>query len=307
MAFRGCTNSAAPVAVQASQLIWDFLSSNQVFPHEPWLYDVAAGIGGLVALKGEEMLIRFLRNRNNGAGIGLGAGTSIISRFFLAYVLFHGTGVILHEWDESEISAGRRIAYSVVGTVLASAAIKASRIPIEVAASSVSGGLLIYESCREEIAGNWWRTAKMLGRQMTKHPISGIKRFRKDAEKLHKVKDDVKYAKGTIQNVSSVVFFPLPAIDKYLSSKPVIMHLQTFFRRLHKGVKPILGPWILTVWGTAVQMDHIYGHEGPKIGYYLNFFGLAIDPVKYIVSKVTDLFDASKSRGGGSNEHFPPI
>lgn len=293
VAFRGHSNPAmAPVALQASQLLWDFLSSKKVFPHEPWLYDIAAGIGGLVAAKGEDMLLRFLRNKNIG-GIGAGVGASAISRFFLVYVLFHGSGVVLHEWDESEITGGRRIAYSVAGTVLTSAAIKASGIPLEVAASSLSGGLLLYESCRGEIAGNWWRTVKILGRRASMNKLLKIRRFTKHNEKLHAVKHDIKYAKGSIQNVSSVVFFPLPAIDKYLSNKPVITHLKTFFGRLHKAFKPILGPWIITVWGTACQMDQIYGHEGPKIGYYLKFLGLAVDPVKFFVSKVTDLFDAT--------------
>jgi hypothetical protein len=285
--FRGYTNphlaqggGGGAIALQTSQLGWDLFHANNLLPHEPWLYDAAALALGFLTWK----------QQKHAPIIG-----KILPPFFLGFACFLGIGLALDGWNETE-SDGNFLFYNALLTALAFAVLKAGNIPIPLAASSISGALLVYESARAEIAGNWKYMLEMLwsvvfrGRALlirAAHKVLWLRRLKtRLLQIVQPIKDGLDRSGEMVQPVLSFVYLrPMKRIRSYVLNHPLTIGAQTFAKRLRKAIRPILWPWGIAAWGVAVQMKYIKG-----VGGVWRFFRLTIDPVSFVTKRVLQHF-----------------
>jgi hypothetical protein len=310
VAFRGYTNprlyNGGALALQTSQLGWDMIDAHHALPHGPWLNDATAVAIGIATWKYLPATI-----------VG-----KLMPPFFLLSALFQAWSLVIDEWNrQGSDKIEAPIPYTVLATGLAWAALATAKIPISLAAASVSGAILAYESAMAEIAGNWlymleavsntvFRVLSVLRkvlRPVTRgllwllRPITRgllwLWRLRKDLAREIATRVAEPYQKAFHQGKSQVQSFisenisqPLKEQKSYIQELPVTLSLQAFVKRFRKAVKPIAWPCAIAVCGVAFQMNYVQG-----VGGIWRVFKIAMDPISFVIKRLKGNLDLKKT------------
>ena len=315
VAFRGTAVSQLydGIPLQVGLLSWDTLKEHNLLPpqqYDPWLSDIVATIFGLSS----KTLFKKATSRGGGQQPELpeqdkhpflhDLPSQIIPAVFLIIWLFQFSGIVADEWEDYEI-VGKRVVWVTLGTVLGWVWIHSiAQVPINVASSSMAGALLICDSCRAEIAGNWLYMMHTLGSisyRATPHLRAVIRfivkraialwRLRKHVIKRtpQKVKELLSSALAAMQYALAIISYPLNTLRKAIFDHPVTKRVLRFSNRLRKGLEPIMWPMGISVWATAVQMGQIQG-----IGGIWRTFRFTIDPVSFVLGKFSRLLNTNE-------------
>ena len=311
VAFRG---TAIPqlydgIPLEVGLLSWDTIKEHDLLPpqqYDPWLSDIVATIFGLSSTT-------LFKNTKGGQPelpeqhkhpLLHDLPSQIIPAVFLINWLFQFSGIVADEWEDYEI-VGKRVVWVTLGTVLGWVWIHSiAQVPINVASSSMAGALLICDSCRAEIAGNWLSMMHTLGsisyrvmpqiravaRFIVKRAIA-LWRLRKHVIKRtpQKVKELLSAAVAAMQYMLAIISYPLNTIRKVIFDHPMTKRVLRFSNRLRNGLGPIMWPMGISVWAAAVQMGQIQG-----IGGIWRTFRFTIDPVSFILGRFSKLLNTNE-------------
>ena len=276
--------------------------------HYPWLHDVIATATGMVAWK------------------GISPRTPPAVQASVPYVISPAIlmplwGIILEEWrsmdNRHSHAADKAPVPQVVGAVAATmAALALAGIPIPLAASSLSGAILVYDSVRAEIAGNWlhmiedavvvvrpimrllrrllvllWRPVLWIWRRWIRRIYNQF--FWPEATQSLWMK-----CLSSIRSIWRTMMRPVDKLRQATAERPVIQRVNEIVFRLRKALRPVSVPLGIAIWGVAVQMGYISG-----IGGVWKVFRMSLDPVSFVRGRVKAFFNP-KSRVRKAAIHF---
>ena len=274
------------IALQLAQMIWHILETHTPLFHSPWAHDLLSIILATSIWKH-----------------GLPNAPQII-RQCIPYLLFPTVllplwSVVLEEWT-IEQNDKAPFAFVLISILSTYAGLHVLHIPIPLAASSLSGAVLVYDSVRAEIAGNYihmvqlatktilpagrfvlrllWRPAVWIWRKGLNHIVLEI--FWPDRVRAFWIR-----GLRNLLKVWRFVTHPIHTCLQALSNHQWIQQIDDWIVSLRRSIRPILVPLFLTIWGIAVQMDYIQG-----IGGIWRIFRLSLDPIAFVRGRIKGFF-----------------
>ena len=301
--FRGDTHpvlavdqGGAVLALQTAVLTWQGLdeANHRVVlpttsPLEPWFYDAAAiAVGGLVW---KHFLPRLLRTEK----ALLPVRTMALPTFFLSVSLFQCWDLVLDAWNNQHADREEDAPFAsvVVAVALTLVGLQVGKIPVSLAASSLSGALLVYDSVRAEIAGNWVYMSKHLYQLL--HPVICLGRdlLKVVLRWLWRRKNVIlpflrKFRRGRsilkrLRQCKDAVDKPFNDARTYVQNHPVTRALNDFLRKLYIAGRPVRWPLGLAIWGVAVQMNRV-----TNLGGVWKVFRFTLDPISFVLKRIKD-------------------
>lgn len=277
-------------AFQLAQLVWYILDIHTSLSHFPWLHDVIAAMAGAVTWKC--ILPR----------VAPGVQRSV-PYFIFPLMLFPFLGIILEEWTSMDVNSPLdKAPFPLVLGAVASTlfALRLAGIPLPLAASSLSGALLVYDSTRVEITGNWLHmmenaitvilpTLRLLWR-VVRLPALWI--WRRLIRRLYNRVFSPELTRSLfldfVSNVRTVwktVMGPVHKCLQWIADFPVTRKVNKIAQRLQRALRPVSVPLGIATWGVAVQMGYISG-----IGGVWRVFRMSLDPVAFVRGRVKAFF-----------------
>jgi len=305
--FRGDTHpvwavdqGGAVLALQTAVLTWQGLllleeaNHRDVLPtsllEQPWFYDAAAvAVGGLVW---KHLLPRLRTDKAL-----LPGRTWALPTFFLSVSLFQCWDLVLDAWNKQHADREEHdapFASVFVAVALTVVGLQVGKIPVSLAASSLSGALLVYDSVRAEIAGNWVYMSKhlfqllihpviCLGRDLLKVVLRWLWRQKKVIHHfLRKFRRGRSILKG-LRRCKDAVDKPFNDARAYVQNLPVTRAFNDFLRKLCIAGRPVRWPLGLAIWGVAVQM-----HRVTNLGGVWKVFRFTLDPISFVRKRIKD-------------------
>lgn len=306
------------VALQTGQLSWQLLNLIRNIPHKPWLVDGMAALIGLVTFRqwvpAMPQLIssiyfgvtlvqsvavvleewnweqlqqqRVGNNKKQKKKPSSSKSRSRSSRFLPQTKRFstQDNDVPVPVWATLLVSA---LLYT---TLLLSS----DKVPMSLAASSLSGAMLLVQSAKSEIAGSWFymcrrvvKTVVPLLRKLAT-PLRWAWKRRDTISKVQKVL--VQLTPSAIKEFLSQWLSPKPLVRAFQKAKDDILQRKAvqatgrFIQRVFKAGKPVSWPWILATFGVLFQQNYFSKHPW---GRTLAFLRLVFNPPVYVWHKIT--------------------
>ena len=306
VAFRGNTipSLSQGIPLEIGEVSWDFMKDFELLPHDPWLTDLASvivgGLSTIVLMKTQVEQQEEQQPQPHQRLHDLPA--KVVPSLFLLNWLFQFTSIVTDEWDDVEILGQNRFVWIVFGTALSYTWIHViAKVPTAIAASSIAGSLLIVDSFRAEIVGNWLYMMETIS-QITYHISPILRRSTKFVVKRaiatwrlrkHVIKATPAKVKEMLSNVVkgiqyglAVISYPLNTLRKMIFEHPIVQNILKFCNRLRKALGPIYWPIGISIWSATIQMGQIHG-----IGSLWRTFRFTIDPVSFLINQFSRLFN----------------
>jgi hypothetical protein len=300
---QGEEGGGGSLALHFAQVFWHFLDVTSFLPHTPWSQDLAC-----------VLVVQFVSKW------GLPRANShmvqFMPRVLLGLTMLPLWSLVLEEWSAQD-QFKSEVTFPVVwlATVLTFGALKLQQIPVPLAASSLSGSLLIYDSMRAEIAGNYiymletcivylvrptisllrglikfiWRPALRLWRGWLQETIHNLL-YRDDSEETDLpwlIISTVQKFGSMVKMVWTTLTNPINKVKQVLAAMPVIQAANELSKRLQRAFKPVIVPLSIATWGVAVQMKYI-----TNIGQVWKILRLSINPISFARGQVKAFFSA---------------
>ena len=260
--FRGYTShylgpvGGGSLAFQSGKLGWFLLNLTGMLPHQPWVQDSVSVVLALLTWKNLSRMSPQVKDR--------------LPPIFLGLNLAYCWDLVLQEWNSTnELQTPLWSVILAVG--LSILGLKAGKIPLPLAASSLSGAMLVYQSAREEIRGNWlymirsiaWPVYGLLPvvRNVLYYAGRGAKwmwSLRKSlpARVLDSIRHRWLHFKSGLEKFTEFVSSPLHRVVLYFQDLTVTLVLQENLQQLRMAMRRIWWPLAIATWGVAVQMKY---------------------------------------------------
>ena len=275
--------SAAAVAIQTAQFGWHVLETHFALPHAPWMLDAVTISVGVVTWKHLPFAMS-------------GFYQKYVPSLFLGVALFQCWLLVLNEWNENNEHGNTPFLTVFVAIGLSYLGFYSANIPFSLASFSLTGAMLIYDSVRAEIAGNWMYMLETLAQVVSEvmYAVCRIfqfiwrqrKRLFKFVLSLKPVYSKLHPVKEAIASVRSTIYKPLNKMSLYIRTHPIVKTIHKFAKQLQKAVRPVSWPVGIAMMGIAIQMDYITNVPG-----FLRFLRLSLDPVSYMLKKLDSKLD----------------
>jgi hypothetical protein len=278
-----------------------FLDATCLLIHfTPWSHDLASGLAA-------HLLSTWGLPRAHSTVV------QVMPHVLLVLTLLPLWSLVLEEWS----AQGEQITHSeatfpvvFLATALSFGALKLAKIPVPLAASSLSGSILIYNSMRAEIVGNYinmletcirlllptlrlirglikliWRPALLLWRGWLKENILNLLDPDREKDLLGLIISKFQQLRSIVQLLWTTITYPIHKFNQALAKTPVVQAVNALSKRLQRAIKPVVVPLAIATWGVAVQLRYI-----TNIGQVWKIFRLSINPVSFARGQVKGFF-----------------
>ncbi|CAB9516305.1 expressed unknown protein [Seminavis robusta] len=285
------------LALQMGQFVWHFLDANTDLFHSPWSHDV---LSLLVA----SSFFKYAQPKKNSRVL------NCVPHALFGIALLPFWSVVVEEWlaaDPSSAQQGSDI-QAPFAAVLAAVAVHMSyvkylQVPIPLASSCLGGGILVYDSVRAEVRGNYiymlettahflLPTVHLVGRllKLLLRPARAVwkrwlKGFWNNVLYPKATKSLVRRVITTIRRVWKKATAPMNKVKDILAANPVVQKCNELAMRFRKAFRPVLIPWGIAMWGVAVQMNYI-----TNIGGVWKVLRFSMDPISFLKERLKGYF-----------------